>query len=105
MPGPLSDIQSDQDIAPAGALTADLELHRTAAPVLKCVARDLRHRRRQPDLILAIHTERRREFARALPREHDVVLVTQVHCEERDRRFAHICRVAHRMGAVHIQFG
>ena len=57
------------------ALAFDRELDLAAAGVAEGVARDLGHRGRDARLVLRLEAEQRGELARALARDHDVLLV------------------------------
>ena len=54
-----------------------------AAGILERVARDLRDRRRDPGLLLAVEAEQRGDLPGALAREHDVLLGPDLGREDR----------------------
>ena len=62
----------------AGGLLLDREPYATASRVLVRVPGELRHRGRDSRLFLSVEPQELRDLARALPREHDVVLVLEL---------------------------
>ena len=56
------------------------------ASVFVCVAGELRHRRGEPRLVLTVEAQELGDLPRALPREHDVVLVAELDGQQRQLR-------------------